>query len=102
VCETTVFGNMTVDDNANAVQIGSTDALICAGNKISGNLLADSNTGSVLIFDNSVGGTARVTNNTGLVDVVRNQVRGRLRSSDNPMLIMGGGNRAMTKQGQCD
>jgi hypothetical protein len=63
VCGTTVFGNMTLYNNGAAVQIGSADPLLCVGDKIGGNLVAN-NTDSVLIFDNAVGGNATVNNNT--------------------------------------
>jgi hypothetical protein len=63
--------------------------------------VANSNTNSALIFDNAVSGIA-VDNNTGLLDVVRNWVRRNLRCLNNSMLIMGGGNTARQKIGQCN
>ncbi len=102
VCGTTVFNNMTLNNNAAAVQIGSNASLICAGNKIGGNLVATSNTNSVLIFDNSVGVNAAVNYNTGPLDVVGNTVINNLQCVNNSMLMMGGGNTAARKQGQCN
>jgi hypothetical protein len=64
--------------------------------------VANSNTNSALIFDNAVSGIAQVDNNTGLLDVVGNRVRRNLRCLNNSMLIMGGGNTARQKIGQCN
>jgi hypothetical protein len=47
-------------------------------------------------------GIAQVDNNTGLLDVVGNRVRRNLRCLNNSMLIMGGGNTARQKIGQCN
>ena len=102
VCGTTVLGNMTFDNNATAVQIGSADALVCAGNKIAGTVIVNSNTNSVLIFDNAAGGNATVNNNTGSLDVVGNNVSNNLQCLNNSMLIMGGGNAARLKTEQCN
>ena len=48
-----------------------TPPLVCAGNKIGGNLYARGNTVAVMIFDNSVGNNATALRNTGPLDVVR-------------------------------
>jgi hypothetical protein len=97
-----VLKDLAFDGNGIAVQIGSNAPLICPGNKIGGNFVADSNTNSVLIFDNSVTGNMSVDNNTGPLDVVGNKVGGTLQCLNNTNLIMGGSNTAKKKQGQCN
>ena len=53
------------------------------------------------IFDNSVGNNATALSNTGPLDVVGNKVHNILQCVGNTMLIMGSGNTAAIKQGQC-
>jgi hypothetical protein len=101
VCGTTINGNLQFDDNGTAVQIGSANPLICAGNTIGGLLEANNNTNTVFLFDNMVGGDMQVVNNTGALDVVGNNVSGNLQCQGNSMLIMGGMNTAKNTQGQC-
>jgi YVTN family beta-propeller protein len=62
---------------------------------------ARANTAAVQIFDNSVGNNATALSNTGPLDVVGNKVGNILQCVGNTMLIMGGGNTAPIKQGQC-
>jgi hypothetical protein len=102
ICGTTIGGDMTLDNNATAIRIGSADPLVCPGNKIGGSLVASRNSNSVSVFANSVGVNAIVNdNNTALLDVVGNKVRGDLQCRGNSNLIMGGDNTAKTKTGQC-
>ena len=101
VCGATVLGNLVFSNNDTTVQIGSAAPLVCAGNKISKSLTVRDNTGSVLIFANIVGGNTTVTANTGPLDVVGNAIGNVLQCAGNTMLIMGGGNTAKVKQGQC-
>jgi YVTN family beta-propeller protein len=101
ICGTTVNGNVQLDRNGTAVQMGSTAPLFCAGNAIGTNLEVADNTGSALMFDNSVGGNMSVVDNTGPVDVVGNTVGGNLLRQGNTDLIMGGGNTAPKATGQC-
>jgi YVTN family beta-propeller protein len=101
VCGTTVIGNLTFYNNGTAVQIGSNVPLTCAGNEIGGNLSVLDDTNSVLIFANSVGVNTTVNNNTGSLDVVGNNVGNNLQCLKNSMLMMGGGNTASRKTGQC-
>lgn len=102
VCGSTVSGNLQFDNNGTAVQIGSNAPLICPGNTIGGNFEAIGNTSSVLIFDNSVTKNMSVNDNTGPLDVVGNKIGGTLQCLNNTNLIMGGGNTAKKKQGQCN
>ena len=94
VCGTTVFGNLTFDNNGTAVQIGSAPPLTSAGNTIRGNIEVVGNSNSALMFDNSVGGNMSVLDNSGPLDVVGNGVRGDLLCQNNSNLMMGGGNTA--------
>jgi YVTN family beta-propeller protein len=102
VCGTTVNGNMQVDNNGTVIQMGSTAPLFCAGNTIGLNLEVTDDSNAALMFDNSVGGNMSVLDNTGPVDVVGNAIGGNLLCQDNPDLIMGGGNTAKKKTGQCN
>jgi len=102
VCGATVNGNLVLKNDGTAVQIGSTAPLFCAGNTIGGSLEVVDNFNSALMFDNSVGGNISVVGNTGPVDVVSNTARGNLLCQNNPDLIMGGGNTATRKTGQCN
>jgi len=102
VCGTTVQGSLQVDGNAAAVQIGSGAPLVCAGNKIGGDLVVDGNSAKTLVFDNQVTGALQANNNTGVLDVVGNTVGTTLQCQNNTMLIMGGNNTTRQKTGQCD
>jgi DNA-binding beta-propeller fold protein YncE len=101
ICGTTVQGNLKFDNNGTSVQIGSATPSNCAGNTIDGTFEALSNTNSTLIFDNSVAGNMSVNTNTGTTDVVGNKVGRNLQCLGNTMLIMGSGNTASKKSGQC-
>jgi YVTN family beta-propeller protein len=102
VCGATVYGNMLLNNDGTAVQIGSTAPLFCAGNTVGGNLEAVDNSNSTLMFDNSVGGNMSVLDNTGPVDVVGNIVRGNLLCQNNPKLVMGGNTAGGHITGQCN
>jgi hypothetical protein len=64
VCNTVVGGNLQVQQNAAAVQIGGD--LSCPGNTIAGNLLVQSNTGSTQVSNNSVQKNLDCLSNTAL------------------------------------
>ena len=102
VCGTTVQGTLQVDGNAAPVQIGSSAPLVCAGNKIGGDLIVAGNSAKTLLFDNQVKAALRADNNTGPLDVVGNTVGATLQCQNNTMLIMGGNNKATQKTGQCN
>ena len=102
VCGTTIYGNVELDKDGTAVQLGSTPPLFCAGNTIGGNFEVVDNTNSALMFDNSVGGNMLVLDNTGPVDVVGNTIRGNLLCQGNTNLLIGSGNTASRKTGQCN
>jgi hypothetical protein len=97
VCGATVRGSLTVQNSATPVQIGSGSG--CAGNSIGGNLQVQSNSATTAIYSNSVTGFITDINNTGASQVFTN-VSSVLQCSGNHS-ITGGGNRAITKQGQC-
>lgn len=102
VCGATVYGNMLLNKDGTAVQIGSTAPLFCAGNTIGGNFEAVGNSNSALMFDNSVGGNMSVLDNTGPVDVVGNTIRGNLLCQGNSDLMMVSANTAKGNiTGQC-
>jgi uncharacterized repeat protein (TIGR03803 family) len=118
ICGAAVAGDLQIQSNATAVQIGSASG--CAGNTIngnlqvqnnsvpttimnntiSGNLQDQSNSGSTAIVDNKVGGNLQVQSNSGSTQVSNNAVRSNLQCESNSS-ITGGGNTAAQKQGQC-
>jgi hypothetical protein len=79
VCGTAVKGDLTVADNATAIQIGSTTES-CDGNRI--------------------GGKAEINGNTKAVALYNNDVTDNLACSGNSA-ITGGGNIAAKKKSQC-
>jgi YVTN family beta-propeller protein len=102
VCGTEIMGNLRFNNNATTVQIGSPAAMTCAGNKIGGNVEALANSSSTLIFNNTIGKNLNASNNTGMLDVVGNKVGATLTCRGNTQLVMGGGNTAQKKVGQCN
>jgi YVTN family beta-propeller protein len=102
VCGTQITGNLKFDQNGVSVQIGSNSPTTCPGNQISGNFEALANTASTLIFNNTVSKNLTASNNTGLLDVVSNNVGATLTCQGNTNLVMGGGNTAKKKMGQCN
>lgn len=80
ICGSTVNGNLQFQNNATAVQIGSSQAAACPGNTIGLNLLIDRNTASVQVFNNAVKLNVNCEENSS---------------------ITGGGNTALHKHGQC-
>ena len=77
VCGAAIGGNLLIQNNAGAVQIGSAS---CRGNNVSGNMEVDNNAAPIGIFNNTVGGN--------------------LNCQQDPF-ITGSGNTAKKKQGQC-
>ena len=59
------------------------------------------NASAITAFDNTVTGNLMANGNTGLLDVVGNSVGGSLQCRNNPDLIMGGGNHSHATTGQC-
>jgi hypothetical protein len=102
VCGTTVEGTLQADGSASPVQIGSAAPMVCAGNKIGGDLVVDGNSAATQVFDNQVTGSPQANSNAGPLDVVGNAVGGMLQCQNNTMLIMGGNNTARKTTGQCN
>jgi hypothetical protein len=74
VCGTMIGGTLQVDGTAAPVQLGSSSPMVCAGNKIGGDLVVYGNSAAAQVFDNQVTGALQVDNNTGPLDVVSNAV----------------------------
>jgi YVTN family beta-propeller protein len=102
VCGTRIMGNLRFDNNATALQIGSSAAMTCAGNKVGGNMEALANSASTLIFNNTIGKNMNASNNTGMLDVVGNKIGATLTCRGNTNLTMGRLNAAQKKVGQCN
>ena len=98
VCGTTVQGNLQVQGNGAAVQIGS--AVSCPGNTIGGNAAVDNNIGATTVVGNTVGGNLQDDGNTAPTQVFRNTVTGSLQCVSDSS-VTGGGNTAAQKVGQC-
>ena len=98
VCGATILGNLTFANNATAVEIGAGSA--CPGNIIGGNLQVQNNTALTIVFGNAVTGDLQDQNNTAAAQVFDNQVENNFQCQNNASII-GSGNRAKQKQGQC-
>jgi lysophospholipase L1-like esterase len=98
LCGMTVNGNLTYQNNAASVEIGTVPA--CSGNMVGGNLQVGNNTANVGIVGNIVKGNLQVQNDTGQTIVSNNNVAKDLQCSGNTT-ISGSGNTASQKQGQC-
>ncbi len=79
ICGTTVRGDLQLQNNGTAVEIGST-AGACPGNTVGGNLLVNNNTALVQVFENTITNNLQCQNNAS---------------------VTGGTNAAKQKQGQC-
>ena len=102
VCGSQISGNLFFDNNGTSVQIGSSSPAVCAGNNIGTSLEANGNTASTLIFNNTVKRNLTASNNTGTLDVVGNNGGGTLTCQNDTNLVMGGGNTAKKRVGQCN
>jgi len=79
ICGATVRGDLQLQNNGTAVEIGSTTGA-CPGNTVGGNLQVNNNTALVQVFENTILNNLQCQNNTS---------------------ITGGANTAKRKQGQC-
>ncbi len=121
VCGSTVLHNLHIRDNAVTVQIGSGSPTTCGGNIIGGNLNVEDNSAPAQVFNNAVSGNIRIHDNSGSSVVNINTVGGSLDDDHNigatqifnntitdrlschdDRSIMGGGNTAKRKEGQCE
>jgi hypothetical protein len=100
ICGSSVKGDLGFRDNGTAVQIGSVNALSCAGNTIDGNLEVGNNSAATVIAGNIVERSLLDDNNTASTQVFNNTVKRDLRCENNSS-ITGGGNIAPEKLGQC-
>jgi len=98
VCGSSVKGNLQVQSNGAAVQIGSGTG--CAGNTVGGDLQVHNNSAATTVDNNTVGGNLQNQNNTGATEVFTNVVTHQLQCNGNSS-ITGGGNTASSKTGQC-
>jgi hypothetical protein len=120
VCGSTVHGDLQFQNNGTAVLIGASAPASCPGNMIGGNLVIQSNTAAATAVGNTVGNSLTVQSNTAATIVNGNTMVGNLQDQNNPAptqvftnsvggnlqcqgntAISGGGNTALSKQGQC-
>jgi lysophospholipase L1-like esterase len=98
LCGVGVSGNLTYQNSHAPVAIGA--ASMCPGNTVGGDLQVNNNTAVVGIFGNTVTGNLQVQNDTASTMVSDNTVAKDLQCGGNTTII-GGGNTAQQKQGQC-
>ena len=102
VCGTHVKASLQVTNNGTPVYIGAVSS--CAGNNIAGSLQVQSNHAQTLLIGNTVAGSLQDNNNvtTGspATQVTNNIISSALQCSGNSSIV-GGGNTASVKQGQC-
>jgi hypothetical protein len=102
VCGTHVKGSLQLTSNGAAIHVG--EATGCAGNTIDGSLQVTSNSAQTLLIGNHVGGSlqdnSNVTTVTPAKQVTNNIITSALQCSGNSSIV-GGGNTASVKQGQC-
>jgi hypothetical protein len=102
VCGSHIKGAVQVSSSATAVHIG--EATGCAGNTIDGSLQVTSNSAQTQLIGNHVGGglqdNSNVTSVSPATQVTSNIITGALQCSGNSSIV-GGGNTASVKQGQC-
>jgi uncharacterized repeat protein (TIGR03803 family) len=118
ICGANVIGSLQFQNNRTAVQIGYQSS--CAGNRIGGSLQVGNNSASTWLFNNTVTDNLQDQNNDASTAIVGNSVRGNLQVQNNAAStqvsnntvsnnlqcqnnrsIIGGGNTAKQKQGQC-
>ena len=116
VCGASIKGNLTVQNSGTALQIGNG----CGGNSVGGDLTVQNNSAATTIDNNMVGGNLTDQNNSALTEIYSNTVNGNLTDQNNTAGsqvfsnavtkklqcngdtgILGGGNTASSKQGQC-
>ena len=81
ICGAAVSGNLQLQNNGAAVQIGA--ASRCAGDTIGGNLQVQNNSASTMVFNNTIGRNTEDQNNTAPTLVVGNTVGGNLQVQNN-------------------
>jgi hypothetical protein len=96
ICGST-FHHVTVEKSAGPLQIGAG----CAGNTIGGDLMIHKNYGAIAVDGNHVIGNLRAQQNRGPVDISANTIGKDLQCSANTSTIVGSGNTAKSKSGQC-
>jgi hypothetical protein len=102
VCGSHIKSSVQVSSSGTAVHIG--EATSCAGNTIDGALQVTSNSAQTQLIGNHVGGSlqdnSNVTSVSPATQVTSNIITGALQCSGNSSIV-GGGNTASVKQGQC-
>ncbi|HEY6391022.1 MAG TPA: hypothetical protein VIX89_07080 [Bryobacteraceae bacterium] len=102
VCGSHIKSSVQVSSSGTAVHIG--EATSCAGNTIDGALQVTSNSAQTQLIGNHVGGSlqdnSNVTSVSPATQVTSNIITGALQCSGNSTIV-GGGNTASVKQGQC-
>lgn len=85
-----------------SVQVVQGRAANVSGASINGDLLYDLQTGPVVARSNMIGGNLQAFANAGGVSVIGNLIKGNLQCKENVPPPTGGGNRASSKEDQCE
>lgn len=99
ICDTTVDRDLSIQNSALPVQVGSTTDASCPGNVLGGNIQMEHNNTAIALGGNTVTGSVQLDHNAA-VAVFNNIVLEDLKCEENAS-ITGGGNQAKRKQGQC-
>jgi hypothetical protein len=85
-----------------SVQLMQGYAASVSGARISGDLQLDENSGPLLAGSNVIGGNLQAVANRGGLQISNNQIKGNLQCKENSPPPTGGGNRAASKEDQCE
>ena len=98
ICGVLVKGNLVYQYNGAPAEIGTTGG--CPGNTVGSSVQVQGNTAVIGIYNNTVKGNLGIQNNTAGIMVYNNNVSSKLQCGGNTT-IMGAGNKAQQKEGQC-
>jgi hypothetical protein len=97
--DVTLSGSSSV---GGSVQVVQGYAATVEMSRINGDILLDANNGPLAALRNSVGGSLQVFQNRGGVTLRGNVIKGNLQCKENAPAPVGGGNRASSKEDQCE
>lgn len=66
ICDSFMYGNVSLESITANVQIGSTNAAVCGGNVIAKNFSVENNAGNLMLFNNTVTGNMSCEHNSSI------------------------------------
>jgi hypothetical protein len=78
-----IKGNLVLQYNRSPVEIGASNANVCAGNTVGNDLQVHNNSAALSIDQNKVGGNLQVNNETATTDISGNTVGHNLQCQGN-------------------